>query len=97
MNNITQLGKQWYVTGSVLMDNVNAVLRQSAELSMEEAVTVDFSAVTDLDTSAISLIMEWQRRAAKSGCDVIFVNLPESLISLASLYGVTEFIPSSAS
>ena len=97
MNTITQQGDQWHVTGSVLVDNVNVVLSQSAALSMTGTITVDFSAVTDVDTSALSLIMEWQRRATTSGCKVMFTNLPESLNSLAALYGVTEFIPSSAS
>lgn len=97
MNTITQQGNQWHVAGSVLMDNVNAVLSQSAVLTMTGTVVVDFSAVVDVDTSALSLIMEWQRRATTSGCKVIFTNLPESLSSLAALYGVTEFIPLSVS
>lgn len=92
MNTITQQGSQWHVAGSLLMDTVSAVLNQSAMLSMADTMVVDLSAVTDLDTSALSLILEWKRRAAKSGCKVKFTNLPESLNSLASLYGVTEFI-----
>lgn len=92
MNTITQQGNQWHVAGRLLMDTASAVLNQSATLSMADNMEVDFSAVTDLDTSALSLILEWQRRAAKSRCKVTFVNLPESLNSLAALYGITEFI-----
>lgn len=97
MNAITQHENQWHVSGAVLMDNANAILSQSAGLTMTAELEVDFSAVSDVDTAALSLILEWQRRAAASNCVVMFSNLPESLISLAALYGVTEFISSKAS
>lgn len=93
MNTITQQANQWHVSGDLLMDNVSGLLVQSAALSMEGDVAVDFSAVTDADTAALSLIMEWQRRARASSCKVTFTNLPENLSSLAELYGVTDFIP----
>lgn len=93
MNMITQQGNQWHVSGALLVDNANALLSQSSALSMAGETLVDFSAVTDVDTAALGLIMEWQRRAAASNSKVIFSNLPDSLISLAALYGVTEFIP----
>ena len=38
-------------------------------------------------------MMEWQRRAIASNSKVTFANLPPNLISLAALYGVTDFIP----
>lgn len=79
------------------MDNANAILRQSDALLMADALEIDFSAVTDVDTAALSLIMEWQRRAVASSCKVTFANLPANLTSLAELYGVTEFIPISSS
>ncbi|MEO6117462.1 MAG: STAS domain-containing protein [Methylotenera sp.] len=93
MTNITQHKNQWRVSGDLLMDNANATLSQSHELLMTNPIEIDFSAVTDVDTAAVSLIMEWQRRAIASNCKVTFTNLPADLTSLAALYGVTEFIP----
>ncbi len=93
MTNITQQDNQWRVAGDVLMDNANVILNQSKSLLMTSSIEVDFSAVTDVDTAAISLIMEWQRRAIASNCKVTFTSLPADLTSLATLYGVTEFIP----
>jgi phospholipid transport system transporter-binding protein len=52
--------------------------------------------VNDVDTAALSLLIEWQRRALAVNKKVEFKKLPESLISLAALYGVTDFIPLSA-
>jgi len=97
MTNITQQKNQWHVSGDIFMDNANAILSQSDALLMADAIEIDFSAVTDVDTAALSLIMEWQRRAVASNCKVTFANLPANLTSLAELYGVTEFIPISSS
>ncbi len=96
MNAITQQENQWQVSGELLMDNANALLLKSSALSMTGSTVIDFSGVTDVDTAALSLIMEWQRRAAESSCSVTFMNMPENLSSLAALYGVTAFIPLSA-
>ena len=94
MTNITQQENQWHVSGDVLMDNANAILNQSNAFEMASDLAVDFSAVTDVDTAALSLVMEWQRRAIASNCKISFANLPENLNSLAVLYGVAGFIPS---
>ena len=59
---------------------------------MSDNIEVDFSAVTDLDTSMLSLMMEWQRRAAGAGSSLHFRHLPDNLNSLAGLYGVSDFI-----
>lgn len=91
MANITQQGNQWRISGDVLMGNANALLNQSNAFEMTGAMEVDFSAVTDVDTVAISLMLEWQRRAVASNCTVTFTHLPVNLVSLAELYGVTEF------
>lgn len=95
MNAITQQDNQWKVSGELLMDNANALLVKSSALSMSGSTDIDFSGVTDVDTAALSLIMEWQRRALESNCKVVFTNLPANLASLAALYGVTGFIPTS--
>ena len=56
-------------------------------------VIVDLAAVTEVDSSALSLLFEWQRAAQRRKCKVSFCNLPASLASLADLYGVTDLIP----
>lgn len=97
MTNIIQQANQWHVSGDVLMDNANTILSQSNAFEMVGDLEVDFSAVTDVDTAALSLVMEWQRRALASSCKISFANLPENLNSLAALYGVADFIPSGKS
>lgn len=91
--NIVQLANKWHVSGDVLMDNANLLLNQSDAFSMDDEVEIDFADVTNVDTAAISLILEWQRRATASDCKLKFTNLPVNLTSLAALYGVEAFIP----
>lgn len=92
MAELIQQGKQWRISGDVLMANAQALLNQSAGLPMDSDIEIDFSAVTDVDTVALSLMLEWQRRATKNNSKVTFSHLPVNLISLADLYGVTDFI-----
>lgn len=92
MTSVTLQDGKWHVSGDILMDNANAVLSDSRALNMPENLCVDMAGVQSVDTAALSLVFEWQRRANLSHQQVSFTNLPESLISLAALYGVTDFI-----
>ncbi len=55
-------------------------------------VTVDLSAVTAVDSTAISVFFEWQREALRLGRIIRFTQLPANLLSLMALYGVTDLI-----
>jgi phospholipid transport system transporter-binding protein len=97
LSHIVQTANQWHLSGDVLMDNSNDILLESESLTMGDAFVVDFLAVTKVDTAALSLMMEWQRRAFAASCKVSFANLPANLSHLAILYGVAEFVPLTAS
>ncbi len=89
---ITQTDSSWEVQGDILMDSANQLLEQSRKLALTGNNIVDFEKVSDLDTSAVSLMLEWERRAIKEGKQLTFVNLPENLKSLIDLYGVEAFV-----
>jgi phospholipid transport system transporter-binding protein len=55
-------------------------------------MTIDWSKVEAVDSSAISLMLAWQRAAQRQNVQLHFINLPENLLSLANLYGVTELL-----
>ena len=80
------------VQGPVTADKVVSLLAQGAEQFTGPRVTVDFSGVTDVDSSALSLLLEWRREAVRNGREIRYRNLPASLKSLAELYGVTELL-----
>jgi phospholipid transport system transporter-binding protein len=71
---------------------VVALLAQGAQRFTAPSVTVDLSGVTEVDSSALSLLLEWRREAARNGREIRFRNLPASMKSLAELYGISELL-----
>jgi phospholipid transport system transporter-binding protein len=92
MAQIAQIDNRWNVNGDVVIGSVASILEASKSLSIAQNTTIDFASVTDIDTSTISLILEWKRRAQKENQQLKFVNLSANLISLTQLYGVAELI-----
>lgn len=88
---VTQVNGGWNVSGDVLITTANDLLEQSQAFAIENT-KIDFANVTDVDTSAVSLILEWKRRAEKENQSLTFVNLPANLISLVQLYDVADLI-----
>ncbi|HEY4679629.1 MAG TPA: STAS domain-containing protein, partial [Candidatus Angelobacter sp.] len=60
------------------------------------SVVVDFSRVTTVDSSAVSLMLEWSRQFNSNSTKISFIHLSQSLRSLAELYGVIDLIPIAA-
>lgn len=92
MAQITQSNNRWILSGDVVNSSAGDILKASLAFNIVENTTVDFADVEDIDTTAVSLILEWKRRAAKENQTLIFVNLPENLTSLVQLYDVAELI-----
>lgn len=95
MAQITQEDNCWRVSGPMTVDQVNALLAESRALSTPKEI--DLGQVSDVDTTAVSLLFEWQRQAQAQKSKITFSNLPDNLVSLAKLYGVSELIPQASS
>ena len=78
--------------GPVTMANVTRVLEESARVFQGPEVTVDLSGVTEVDSAAVSLLLEWRRAAAAVNRRIEYTNVPANLRSLADLYGVAGLI-----
>ena len=78
--------------GPVTMANVTQVLEESARVFEGPEVVVDLSGVTEVDSAAVSLLLEWRRAAAAASRRIEYTNVPANLRSLADLYGVAELI-----
>ncbi|MGZ8263992.1 MAG: STAS domain-containing protein, partial [Burkholderiales bacterium] len=52
------------VDGPVTMRNVTGLLAESARLFAVTDVVVDLAGVTEVDSAAVSLLLEWRRAAA---------------------------------
>jgi phospholipid transport system transporter-binding protein len=82
--------------GALSFETLPRVLAESQAFSarpdIPDRLTIDFSAITSVDSSAVALLLEWRREAARRGKGLYFVNLPANLLALADLYGVTALI-----
>ena len=84
-------GNQLRVSGALTIASAVA-LGEEAKPHISGDVVVDLAAVTEVDSSALSLLFEWRRAAQRNNSHISFRNLPESLKSLAELYGVTDLV-----
>ena len=76
------------VSGPVTIANVNAVLDEGRRALTASALTVDLSGVTEVDSTCVSLLLEWRRQAQRAQRKIRYTNLPHNLKSLMALYGV---------
>jgi phospholipid transport system transporter-binding protein len=92
LTGITQEANRWQLSGDLSIEHVTQVLNASKALTLISPAQLDFSKVTDVDTSAVSLILEFKRRAKAEKVELSLINVPENLTSLMQLYGVDTFI-----
>lgn len=95
MAKIEKNGNCLRLQGALTMENANTLLDESVAMLAPGKLEMDLSGVAEVDSAAISLLFEWMRQAQDRQVDLTFSNLPSSLISLASLYGVLDLIPQS--
>ncbi|HEV8647168.1 MAG TPA: STAS domain-containing protein [Burkholderiales bacterium] len=93
---ISRQGDRYLIEGPMTLEGVSALLAEGSRSFEGSPVVVDLSGVTEADSSAISLMLEWTRRMHGSNRQIFFANLGESLVSIANLYGVTDLIPVAA-
>jgi phospholipid transport system transporter-binding protein len=60
------------------------------------AWVVDLSAVSHADSSGLAVLLAWLRTSREAGGSLKFVGLPESLQSLARLYGIDTLLSADA-
>ena len=53
----------------------------------------DLGGVKAADSSGVALLLAWQRRAVAAGHRLTFINVPDNVQKLASLYGVDTLLP----
>ncbi len=91
---ITLNGDRAVLAGPVTLANVNAVLDEGNGVFKAPSLTLDLAGVTDVDSTAVSVLLEWRRAAARDQRVIGYVNYPDNLKSLIKLYGVSELLAS---
>lgn len=80
---------------AVTMQQATAALRGiEAALAQGGELTLDASALTELDSSAVALLLQAQRLAQQRAVPLNVTGLPPKLRALAGLYGVESLLGS---
>ena len=53
----------------------------------------DLSAVRTCDSSALVVLLAWQRAALAAGKSIEVIGVPDDMLSLAKVYGVSNILP----
>ncbi len=85
-------GDKLCVQGPITIGNVASVIEQGIALFDRPDLVIDMAQVTEVDSSAVSMLLEWQRKAQGHNQQLYFSNTPKNLKNLARLYGVSELI-----
>jgi phospholipid transport system transporter-binding protein len=89
---IARDGERLVVSGAVTLAGVAALLEQGRAQILQGARVVDLAGVTELDSSALAMLLAWLREARSRDRELAFTGLPEGLTAIARLYGVAELL-----
>jgi len=90
---IARDGDRLVLSGPLTLDTVKALYDGGLQAGADGALEIDMSAVEAVDSSAVSLMLNWLREARRNKVSLHFSHIPENLLSLAHLYGVEELLP----
>lgn len=80
-------GGRFRIDGAITMDNASAVLAEGLA-KFGQAQEVDLSALGEIDSAAVSLLLEWRR----ANPALRYTGCGDNLKSLVTLYGVLELV-----
>lgn len=89
---ITCDGGRCTVEGPLTIANAAQLAQDGRRMFVAERVVIDLEGVTEVDSAAVSLLLEWRRAALGANRQIEFIHLPANLKSLAVLYGVAELL-----
>lgn len=86
-------GNRLTVTGPVTFANAAEITQAGMNIMARPEPVIDLTGVTQLDSSAVSMLLVWLRMARQHGQYPRLINVPPNLQNLIRLYDLTELIP----
>ena len=84
------------LSGPITLDNVVRVLEEGRRHIAEGVRSVDLAEVTEMDSALLAMLLAWLRDARSLKRELAIANPPESLQTIARLYGVDQLLPLTA-
>ena len=85
---------RFIISGRLEFSTAAQLARQGHELFRGEgdALVLDLSGVTRTDSAGLSLLIEWRRGAEQRKQLLSFSNIPQQLLEIAEVSGVSQLI-----
>ena len=85
-------GERWTFSGTLTFENAEGVLERAAPLALPRSGVVDLAGLSHADSAALAVLLALKRRATEEGATLDFASVPESIVSLARVYGVDALV-----
>jgi phospholipid transport system transporter-binding protein len=85
-------GGRFQTAASLTHESAKAALDAGLSRIAAGAVEVDCAPLTHFDSSALAVLLAWQRAASARGAALGVFNVPSGLASLAQAYGVDTLL-----
>ena len=85
-------GERLVLSGAVTLANAGGLLDEGRRHVAEGVKTVDLGEVSEMDSALLALLLAWTREALARSGKLGFANAPESLRTIARLYGVDALL-----
>ena len=83
----------WLLQGELDFESVPSMLQHAgARMLGNDRLEVDLRDVTRADSAGLALLVEWLRESESAGNDIVFVNVPDQLLSIARVCGLEEIL-----
>jgi phospholipid transport system transporter-binding protein len=81
---------------ALTVQNAMLVLEQGLRAIAAGQKEIDLADLARVDSSAVSVLLAWERAGRAKGCQLLFLNVPHNLRGLVDLYGVSDLLPTSS-
>jgi phospholipid transport system transporter-binding protein len=85
-------GERWTYAGTLTFENAEAVLEAANALPLPTRGVADLGGLVHVDSAALAVMLALRRRAEGDGTEIAFESVPDTLVSLARVYGVDALV-----
>ena len=81
-----------YILPSTLTQQNAVAVEANGLRDLAQLETVDCAALSDFDSSALAVLLAWQKKLRGMQRDMVLVSPPPKLCVLAQVYGIAELL-----
>ena len=85
-------GARWEYAGTLTFENAETVLAAAKDLPLPSRGVADLTGLAHADSAALAVLLALKRRAVAEGAPLAFTSVPDTLVSLARVYGVDALV-----